>query len=737
MGFQVSPGVNVTEIDLTTIVPGVSSTEGAIAGHFRWGPAEIANLVSSEEELVATYNKPDGTNFETFFTAANFLAYGNKLYVSRAVATTALNATVLQSSATAAGSANTLHTVLIKNGEAYDNEITVPGDAAFLAKYPGSVGNSLKISVCDSSGAFESTISNTVAGLTSAIMDVAVGNTDLTITVIDTKTSFTETSNVTTAEYLLASNTASNIASSFAVGDVVRLGNNSIGTTEKRISTIGATTVTGALSDSGNDTNFTAVATLTLETKYTLSTAFSSNVQQTTVNPVKRKWQFAGNFDQAPGTSLFCNNVANNADASDELHIVVQDEDGIFTGVKGQILESFPAVSRASDAKNESGESIYYYNVIANQSRYLVNGGKVIRPAGETSNSTATYTNTGVNMTNTAVTNTVPFSRSFTLGRDGGSANVIAHSITGDSDSGEANVAIGQLSNAVDVFKNAEEIDVSLILQGKARGGTHSHQWANYLIDNIAEERKDCVVIASPAKADVINNFGDEAANTVDYRNALTSSSYGVLDGGYKYQYDRYNDVYRYVPYNGDVAGLIVRTDTNRDPWFSPAGFNRGILKNVIKNPYNPDKADRDILYKSGINPIVTFPGQGTILFGDKTLQAKPSAFDRINVRRLFIVLEKAISRAAKFTLFEFNDEFTRAQFRNLVEPFLRDVQGRRGIFDFKVVCDNTNNTGEIIDRNEFVGDIYIKPARSINFIQLNFIAVRTNVEFSEVVGQF
>ena len=238
-------------------------------------------------------------------------------------------------------------------------------------------------------------------------------------------------------------------------------------------------------------------------------------------------------------------------------------------------------------------------------------------------------------------------------------------------------------------------------------------------------------------RQDLVNNFNQESANTVDFRNALTSSSYGILDGGYKYAYDKYNDVYRYVPYNGDVAGLAARTDETRDPWYSPAGFNRGIIKNVVKNVYNPDKADRDILYKNGVNPIVTFPGQGTILFGDKTLLAKPSAFDRINVRRLFIVLEKAISTAAKFTLFEFNDEFTRAQFRNLVEPFLRDVQGRRGIFDFKVVCDETNNTGEVIDRNEFIGDIYIKPARSINFIQLNFVAVRTGVEFSEVVGQF
>ena len=215
------------------------------------------------------------------------------------------------------------------------------------------------------------------------------------------------------------------------------------------------------------------------------------------------------------------------------------------------------------------------------------------------------------------------------------------------------------------------------------------------------------------------------------------SSSYATLDSGWKYQFDKYNDLYRFVPLNGDVAGLMVRTDNTRDPWWSPAGFNRGNVKNVVKLPYNPLKAQRDQLYKKGINPIVTFPGQGTVMFGDKTLLAKPSAFDRINVRRLFIVLEKAISTASKFTLFEFNDDFTRAQFRNMVEPFLRDVQGRRGIFDFRVVCDESNNTGEVIDRNEFIGDIYIKPARSINFIQLNFVAVRTGVEFEEVVGQF
>jgi phage tail sheath protein FI len=285
-----------------------------------------------------------------------------------------------------------------------------------------------------------------------------------------------------------------------------------------------------------------------------------------------------------------------------------------------------------------------------------------------------------------------------------------------------------------DKFSNADETDISFIL-----GAAANQTRAVHLINNIAEKRLDCIALLSPERADVVNNAlysGKQAEDIVAYRNTLPSSSYGVMDSGWKYQYDKFNDVYRYVPLNGDTGGTMVRTDQQRDPWFSPAGFNRGNIKNVIKLAFNPNKAERDVLYKAGVNPVVSFPGQGTVLFGDKTLLAKPSAFDRINVRRLFIVLEKSISTASKFTLFEFNDEFTRANFVNLVEPFLRDVQGRRGITDFRVVCDESNNTPEVIDRNEFIGDIFIKPARSINFIQLNFVAVRTGVDFSEVVGQ-
>ena len=286
----------------------------------------------------------------------------------------------------------------------------------------------------------------------------------------------------------------------------------------------------------------------------------------------------------------------------------------------------------------------------------------------------------------------------------------------------------GNIQTSFSIFANDELYDISLLPLGNVSSAT-----ATYIINNIAEVRKDCVVFVSPDQTDVVDQAGSEATNVTGFRDLLPSSSYAVMDSGWKYQYDRYNDVYRWIPLNGDTAGLAVRTDFVADPWFSPAGFNRGQVKNVVKLAYSPKKTDRDTLYKKGVNPVVTFPGNGTVLYGDKTLLSKPSAFDRINVRRLFIVLEKAIATAAKFQLFEFNDAFTRAQFRNLVEPFLREVQGRRGITDFKVVCDETNNTGDVIDRNEFVAGIFVKPARSINFIQLNFVATRTGISFEEV----
>ena len=306
--------------------------------------------------------------------------------------------------------------------------------------------------------------------------------------------------------------------------------------------------------------------------------------------------------------------------------------------------------------------------------------------------------------------------------------SVINYTLTGGIDAAVTN---GNVETAYDLFKNKDITDISLVLTGG-----HSTTVQDYVISNISSSRMDCLTFISPPLTAVVNNSGNETADIATWLTNLgITSSYAVSDSGWKYQYDKYNNVYRWIPLNGDVAGLCVYTDTTRDPWFSPAGFNRGQIKNCIKLAWNPTKTQRDVLYSAGVNPIVSFPGQGTVLYGDKTLLNKPNAFDRINVRRLFIVLQKAIATAAQSSLFELNDEFTRAQFVSIITPYLRDVQGRRGITDFKVVCDSTNNTQQVIDSNQFVGDIYIKPARSINFIQLNFVAVGTGVDFTTIVG--
>ena len=415
-------------------------------------------------------------------------------------------------------------------------------------------------------------------------------------------------------------------------------------------------------------------------------------------------WDYAQLFDSAPDTTTYAENLGG---SEDELHIVVVDEDGLISGTPGTILEKWVGLSKAADAKTEAGAANYYVEVLTG-SRYIwwMDHTTSVE-AGDTAWGSSAAGTTFKVMT-----------------------SAISRSLTGGLNDTPTDA---ELQTGYDLFANAELIDVNLLINGP-----HSLTVGKYVVDNIATTRLDCVVFVSPSLAAVYNNAGDEADDVVDERQDASfnvNTSYAVMDSGWKYQYDKYSDKYRWIPLNADVAGLCARTDAIADPWFSPGGLNRGQIKNVVKLAFSPDKTDRDTLYKAGINPVVSFPGEGTVLFGDKTLLAKPSAFDRINVRRLFIVLEKAIATAAKYQLFEFNDAFTRAQFRNLVEPFLRDIRGRRGIFDFRVICDETNNTGEVIDRNEFVADIYIKPARSINFISLNFIATRTGVAFEEIVG--
>ena len=713
MAFQISPGVNVSEIDLTTIVPAVSSTEGAFSGVFSWGPIEERILISSEDELVNQYGKPTANNFETFFTAANFLAYGNQLYISRADA----------GSNSAVANTGTVDNVKIKNLSDFESQYTTLAtlaNTAFAAKYPGALGNSLKISVCPTSNAF----SQILYGYNGANTGLKGGNFGgFTANVGTGQFTMVVGSNVANISFGYISGAegyAANVANSAAeaavdfkdrlsVGDVLLVGNSVTGTQYLRIASLGTAVTTSIANSTYSSSNsfFNATFEGTYGQRSDISITSATDDADGSGLTV-RNWEYFNSVDSAPGRSNYVSNRTSNTSIADEVHIVVADEDGAISGIPGQILEVWPNLSRATDARGEQGGSIYYRDVLNQSSEYVW--------------STKDYIGSAVTGDSFAAP-TITTNKTLSF-------------VSGGTGSDETNISVANLALAYDKFKSAEDIDISLILGGKGRGG-NGEQLANYIIDNICEYRRDCVAFVSPDQTDTVNVPGRELQNVIDFRNLLRSTSYAVLDSGYKYQYDKYNDVYRYVPLNGDTAGLCVRTDNTRDPWFSPAGFNRGQIKNVVKLAFNPDKADRDQLYKNGINPVVNFPGQGVVLYGDKTLLAKPSAFDRINVRRLFIVLEKAIATASKFTLFEFNDEFTRASFRNLVEPFLRDVQGRRGIYDFRVVCDDTNNTPEVIDRNEFRGDIYIKPARSINFIQLNFVAVRTGVEFEEIVGRF
>ena len=690
MAFQVSPGVNVSEIDLTTVVPAVSTSVGAIAGLFKWGPVGKRTLISSETELINKFGKPTNHNPETFFTAANFLAYGNALQVVRAANTTNFANGVISAVANT-GSVTNAQVFTIKNDDSYDLiNFATDTDVLYVARYPGDLGNSLKISVCDSVNAYSRSIDtiNSDANLALGFVSATVGSNTLTVAV----------SNSATGTLAEANTRAATILGLLNVNDVLEIGNSSIGKQYLKITSLPATMGTNASFANATSRYFS----VSVDNVFQLSTNFTSNT-------FSRYWEYFNSVQVAPGISDY-QAAQGNTSAVDELHVVVTDEDGKISGVPGTILEVYKGLSRATDAKTTDGAANYYETVINENSKWVWAG----------NDRTGSPSNTALNI---ASINTNPLYLSFQLGQDG---------------DGEGDVAVGTVLTGYDLFASAENVDISLVMTGKSRGGTNGEQISNYLVDNLAETRKDCIVLTSPDKADVVNNAAeDESQDTVDFRNSLRSSSYLVIDSGYKYQYDKYNDIFRWIPLNGDIAGLCVRTDAQRDPWFSPAGFNRGQIKNVVKLAYNPDQADRDILYKNGINPVATFPGQGTILYGDKTALAKPSAFDRINVRRLFIVLEKAISTAAKFSLFELNDEFTRAQFVSLVEPFLRDVQGRRGIYDYRVVCDETNNTGEVIDRNEFVGDIYVKPAKSINFIQLNFVAVRSGVAFDEVVGRF
>jgi len=650
MPFQLSPGVAVVEKDFSAIIPAVSTSAGAFAGVFTWGPVLDPVTISSENVLVQRFGKPTDANAQSFFTAANFLAYTNNLLTVRVDTTGNKNAV-----AALTGSVTAI--VVDIAGDSY---ASAPAVTIGLPNLAGGIRATAHV-VLSGGGVDHIVIDNPGTGYTSApSVSIATGP------------GVDATAHSQIGSGAIKINNFNDYSASYINGEGV----------------VGefAAKYPGALGNS-------------LKVSIADQTTYAS-------------WDYLTEFNSPPSTSSY---AAALGGSNDELHIVVVDADGKWTGVAGTILEKFAFVSKASDAKKSDGTNNYYKDVINSQSKYIW---------------WMDHTTSVLTTVNGQGTSGVTWGRPAAgVGFKDLSA-VVEKTLVGGVD--DLSATDGHIMDGYAIFANADLYDISLIPLGKA-----SSTVATYVINNVAETRLDCVVFASPqdvATGDIIIGSGSDATlATVAYRLQLPSSSYAVLDSGYKYQYDRYNDKYRYIPLNGDVAGLSARTDYTNDPWWSPAGLNRGQIKNVVRLAFNPGKTERDNLYKAGVNPVVNFPGQGTVLFGDKTLLATPSAFDRINVRRLFIVLEKAIATAAKYQLFEFNDSFTRAQFKNLVEPFLRDVQGRRGVTDFRVKCDDTNNTGEVIDRNEFVADIYIKPNRSINFITLNFIAARTSVAFSEI----
>ena len=665
MAFQVSPGVLVTEKDLTNIVPAVSTTSGGIVITAEKGPVDEITTISSENELVDIFGKPNANNFEEFFTAANFLVYGNNVKVLRPI-TGMVNAVSTGTAVLIKNTADYLDTYLTDSGAG-----SVTNIGPWAAREPGTLGNSLKVSLCPNSTAFGP---HSQSG--TLVNDSAAAIGDTTITMDD--------------------------GSLFQVGDILEFGD-----TSNVPSTDGA--------PSGFFYKVTSISTHTLTiARFNPATGQTETggLRHAVVDNAKvlRHWEYYFNFSTPPTTT---DDVSAAGGSNDEMHIAVIDEDGTITGTAGTILETFEGVSQAHDAKDSSGNSNYYPDVIYRESKYIYWIDHI------------STLSDGVTKFGTTFDNTV------------GDAFVVSStSLSGGTDDYVATNA--EIATAYEKFNDADNVDLSLLLCGPSQTGADAtgDTKATAVMD-IATARKDCVAFISPARADVVGvaNAVTQTQNVVSFADGLPSTSYAVIDSGYKYMYDKYNDVYRFVPLNGDIAGLCARTDNIADSHFSPAGYTRGQIRGAVKLAFNPNQAQRDELYKARINPVVAFPGQGTVLFGDKTASSKPSAFDRINVRRLFITLEKAIAIAAKFQLFEFNDEFTRAQFRNLIEPFLRDVQGRRGLTDFSVVCDDTNNTGDVIDRNEFRADIFVKPSRSINFIQLNFVATRSGVAFSEVAG--
>ena len=710
-----SPGIVVREVDLTIgRVDSATDKNAAIVGPFEKGPVNIPIIIESEQDLIDNFGKPYNTDdqVEYWMVASSYLAYGGQLSVVRAADTNLNNAT------------DDAGTVVINSVDDYINkgydESTLAGTVV-AARNPGSWANGLKVAIIDSFG--DQVIS--VASTSGAAVGMGITQT--------------------ASGVLPGAGTTSVLDGSFK-GIITEIGTGTItvkflshtpsgGTeTEKDYEASGVY----KFGTTGNIivTNNSGLSILTTTASSTADWFDSQTI--TTTNGVPISWN---QIADRPGTSAY---AAARSSRFDEVHVVVIDDDGDVTGNAGTILEKNLNLSKAKDAEFSAGSSSYWRKFLLNASD------NIFGLSGPTSPVTTAFKSTGNG-----------FVKETDVAWDQNAQNIkfaangnIGYSLSGGKNydgttditaAGALTATLGDLSNGYGLFENTEEFDIDFLLMGSGSYTTSTAQaLANKLIA-VAEIRKDAVAFISPNKSTFITGAGTDSAtvasaaditnNVLEFYAPITSSTYAVLDSGYKYMFDRFGNTFRYIPLNGDIAGTCARNDINNFPWFSPAGTARGAILNAVKLGYNPNQSQRDKLYTNRINPVIFSPGAGIILFGDKTGFGKASAFDRINVRRLFIFIENAIEAAAKDQLFEFNDEITRTNFVNIVEPFLRDVQAKRGIQDYVVICDETNNTAAIIDSNEFVADIFIKPARSINFIGLTFVATRTGISFEEVIG--
>ena len=710
-----SPGIVVREVDLTIgRVDTATDKVGAIVAPFAKGPVNEPILVENEQDLLDNFGEPSETDkhFEHFMVAQSYLAYGGVMRVVRAGDVDLTNAYV--------GAANSIR---IDSTEDYNNKgydtSTITG-VTFAARNPGSWGNGLKVALIDSKADQTLTIGISTltvgVGVTQAVpagtVVAGAGSTSLIDGYFKGIVTGVTGSSVDVKFVAHVSTAGIETAKDYQPGGVYQFNNSGVLSYEVSSNAGGGSTTTVSTTVDWFDQQTIALSNSTI------------------------KWN---NISDRPGTSAF---AASRSSRFDEVHVVVYDDEGKVTGNAGTVLEKHLNLSKAKDAEFSAGTPAYWRKYLYNNSTNIFGGSA---PTG------ITTTNFGAgNFTFASDNGWDQEAQGISFAGSGSVTSTLSggknyNGMTGIQTAGAFSVTIGDLGTGYDLFENPEEVDVDFLLMGSSNYTKEESQALANKIISVAELRKDAIAFVSPNRGSFLNDTAAGSVtvysnsqitdNIVSYYAPVTSTTFGVFDSGYKYMYDRFNDTFRYVPMNGDTAGTCARNDINNFPWFSPAGTARGTILNAVKLAYNPNQTQRDTLYSNRINPIIFSPGAGIVLFGDKTGFGKASAFDRINVRRLFIYLENAIKAAARDQLFEFNDEITRTNFINIVEPFLRDVQSKRGIFDFRVICDETNNTAAIIDSNEFVADIFIKPSRSINFIGLTFVATRTGISFDEVIG--